>query len=87
MIRFKFVASLLLVMLFAFSLMAQSSNDKKPITKTEAVEIQSNIIKSITYPTGPLINKKIATVHPSTLSKGKAKNEENKKLKSKAIKK
>lgn len=86
----KYLASLVTVMLLAFSMMAQSSDEKKPITKNEAVEVKSNVVKSITYPANPLINKKMITVHPATLIKNttlKAKNEENIKLKSNAIKK
>jgi len=91
MICSKYVASsLVMLTLLTFSVIAQSSNEKKPVTKNEAVEIQSNFIKSITYPTSPLVNTKMATVQPSTLIKRatlKAKNEDHIKLKSKTIKK
>lgn len=90
MISSKYAGSLAVVMLFAFSVMAQSTKEKKTIKKTAAVEIQPNIIKSITYSTKPLINKKMVTIQPDRLIKGansKIKSEENKKSNSKAIKK
>lgn len=89
MISYKYVGSLAVVMLLTFSVMAQSTNGKKAIKKPAVVEIQPNIIKSITYSTKPLINKKMITIQPDSQIKGedsKIKSEENKKSKSKAIK-
>jgi len=84
--RLKYIFSLVIVMLFAFTVIAQTLEEKKITTNAE---IQTNIIKSIKTPQSKLLNKKMATVKPSELLKNitqKAKNEEKIKPNSKAIK-